>query len=145
MQKFKGFSLVELMVVIAIIAILASVAIPMYNNYLLRNHRSEAIAELLSASNAADSFEIRNGVFPSGSDITTFWRANTTENGFYSLSYCGGGDPACPGVDYIITADALGAQFADEYCRMMAIEVNGAVVNEIQTNNGNTVRCLAQR
>ncbi|MDE5031989.1 prepilin-type N-terminal cleavage/methylation domain-containing protein, partial [Francisella tularensis] len=38
----KGFYLVELIVVIAIIAILASIGIHMYNNYILRNHRTEA-------------------------------------------------------------------------------------------------------
>lgn len=55
----KGFSLVELMVVITIIAILVSIGVPIYNSYLLRNHRSEATSELLSAANAADNYEIR--------------------------------------------------------------------------------------
>ncbi|QLE79145.1 prepilin-type N-terminal cleavage/methylation domain-containing protein [Francisella sp. Scap27] len=130
MQNKKGFSLVELMVVIAIIAILASVGIPMYNNYTLKSHRSEAQAELLSAANAADSFEIRNGEFPSGSDITSFWRSATTQNGFYTLAYCGGGDPSCPDVEYTITATAIGSQTSDTPCTNIELEVNGAVTNK---------------
>lgn len=86
----KGFSLVKLMVIIAIIAILVSIGVPIYNSYLLRNHRSEAISELLSTANAADNYEIRYGSFPLWSNINSFDRANT-QNNYYSLTYCSGG------------------------------------------------------
>jgi type IV pilus assembly protein PilE len=42
----KGFTLVELMIVVAIIGILASVAMPAYNGYVLRSKLTEAITEL---------------------------------------------------------------------------------------------------
>ncbi|MFV9925232.1 MAG: type IV pilin protein [Francisella endosymbiont of Hyalomma scupense] len=124
----KGFSLVELMVVIAIIAILVSIGVPIYNSYLLRNHRSEAISELLSAANAADNYEIRYGSFPLGSNINSFYRANT-QNNYYSLTYCSG-EQQCPNVSYVITATAQGAQTADTPCTHIEIEVNGDIVNK---------------
>lgn len=46
MQKNKGFTLIELMVVVAIIGILASVAIPAYGDYVTRSKISEAVAGL---------------------------------------------------------------------------------------------------
>ncbi|WP_442902165.1 type IV pilin protein [Francisella sp. 19S2-10] len=122
----KGFSLVELMVVIAIIAILASIGIPTYNNYVLRSHRSEATSELLSASNAADNFEIRNGSFPSGSDISSFYKTNS-QSGLYKLAYNGAGS------SYTITATAQGAQAADTPCTDIQLQVNGAIVDKTPT------------
>ncbi|MFV9979035.1 MAG: type IV pilin protein [Francisella endosymbiont of Hyalomma asiaticum] len=125
----KGFSLVELMVVIAIIAILVSIGVPIYNSYLLRNHRSEATSELLSAANAADNYEIRYGSFPLGSNINSFYCVNT-QNNYYSLTYCSG-EQQCPNVSYVITATAQGAQIADTpSCTHIEIEVNGDIVNK---------------
>ncbi|MEY8702856.1 type IV pilin protein [Francisella philomiragia] len=127
-DKKNGFSLVELMVVIAIIAILASVGLPMYNNYIIKNHRSEATSELLSAASAADNFEIRFGSFPSGSNINNFYHENTANN-YYLLSYCSG-EPECPDVSYVITATAQNSQTADTPCRNIELEVDGGIVNK---------------
>ncbi|MED7787914.1 type IV pilin protein [Francisella sp. 19X1-34] len=121
----KGFSLVELMVVIAIIAILASIGIPMYNNYTLRSHRSEATSELLSASNAADSYEIRNGSFPSGSNINSFYHENS-QSGLYRLAYAS----INSGSGYTITATAQGAQTADTPCTNIELQVSGAIIDK---------------
>ena len=45
----RGFTLLELMVVVAVIAILASIAYPSYQNFVMQSRRSDAIEGLLSA------------------------------------------------------------------------------------------------
>lgn len=46
MKTQKGFTLVELMIVVAIVGILASIAVPAYSNYVLRGKLTEAMTEL---------------------------------------------------------------------------------------------------
>ena len=50
MLRVKGFTLVELMITVAIVAILAAIAIPSYNQYVLRANRAEAQGELMQLS-----------------------------------------------------------------------------------------------
>ena len=66
MRQVKGFTLIELMIVVAIIGILAAIAIPAYQDYIARSQASESIQLLAGAKAPMAEFFGDKGRWPAG-------------------------------------------------------------------------------
>ena len=64
----KGFTLIELMIVVAIIAILAAIAIPAYQDYLIRSQVSEGASLAAGAKTALAEYKANTGNWPADND-----------------------------------------------------------------------------
>lgn len=65
----KGFSLIELLVVVGIIGVLMAIALPSYNQYLIKANQSAAKAFLLEVASREEQFLIGNGIYGSLTDL----------------------------------------------------------------------------
>ena len=99
----KGFTLIELMIVVAIIGILAAVAIPAYNDYTQRAQVSEAFSIVGGMQTAITAFAQENGAYPTATEITAGIGAPVT--GKYST--------AATGTNGVITVTMGAASGAD--------------------------------
>lgn len=69
-KRSKGFTLIELMITVAIVGILAAVAIPAYQNYTIRAQVSEGLTLSEGVKASVEEYYANNGVFPNSlSDI----------------------------------------------------------------------------
>jgi type IV pilus assembly protein PilA len=94
-QVAKGFTLIELMIVVAIIAILAAIALPAYQDYTIRAQVSEGAVLADGAKISVAEFYVSRGIFPA-SNLSAGLAGSGSIQGNYvtSLNAAGGG----PGV-----------------------------------------------
>ena len=128
MQKVRGFTLVEALVVLAIVAILASIAVPSYTESVNRARRSDAKAFLMQLASDQESFYAQNFSYANSIlaanqldyDDLLSPESNYTAALTVQPAGCEAGVEACRTYSFTLTP-----AFVDNRCTTLTLEGNG--------------------
>lgn len=161
-MKSKGFTLLEMMIVVAIVALLASIAVPGFTQYLRKSKRADAMVSLKSVQQAQAKLrgncrwygETLVGAIPSGKVACQNTAAATYVNipGAIAGGTVGGASAtilsenslyttyiepdSATGNAYTAIAEAQGSQASDAECYKFVLYVNTPDVNDRKDPNG---------
>jgi len=140
-KRMQGVTLIELMTVVIIVGILASIAVPSYRRYLLRSQRTDATTALLRIQSGEEKYLVQWGVYTTKLKEKLADKglglSDTSEQGLYSLTV----EPT--GTGYIATATAISTkgQKDDKTCQTFTIDQAGVRGAKDASSTDKTTEC----
>ncbi|MCH4293322.1 type IV pilin protein [Shewanella sp. 3B26] len=117
MSGNKGFTLIEVMVVVVIVGIISAIAYPSYIDFLIKGGRSDAHTALMKVANLQEQYYLDHRTYTD--DLADLGLSTTTENNQYDLETTGGGS-------FTATATPKGSQATrDTECPTITISDSG--------------------
>lgn len=132
-SKGKGFTLIELVIVMAIVAILAAVALPSYDRYVQRTRRADGREALMRVAAAQERFYTNRNQYTT--DLADLSLGAASENDFYTIAsaFVGGSNQT-----YVLTASPKAPQDKDS-CKELTINNTG--FKDAPSDNGSNGKC----
>ena len=123
LQANRGFTLIEVMIVVAILGILAAIALPSYREHVLRGNRAEGQSMLTTAAARQERYRAQNNVYAANVNELYGQASFSSETAKYNLTVAAG-DADDRG--YLLTATPT---FSDDDCKHFSL--NGAGVKKV--------------
>lgn len=115
-RKQYGFSLIEILATIIIIAMLVALLTPAYNSYILKSNRSDAIRSLQNAQILQEKYRVNNTNYGTLAQIGLSTSASNSIGGLYTITI-----PTNTTSSYTLSAAAVGTQTSDTTCTNFTI------------------------
>lgn len=123
MKKFAGFTLVELMITVAVVGILAVTAYPTYQNFLLKGNRAAAQSHLMDIAQRQQQY-LMDARSYAGSVGTLNMTTPTDVSNFYTIAIVTA--TGTPPTFTVTATPVAGSKQAADTCGAMSIDNNGA-------------------
>lgn len=107
----SGFSLIELMIVVAIIGVLAAIALPAYESQVTESRRGDAQKELLRLQLQQESYRLDNSSYGTAANVTV----PTSSYHVFTITNV-------TATTYTLTATAKGSQTSDTGCTAITVD-----------------------
>lgn len=117
----KGFTLIELMITVAVVAILAAIAYPSYTEYVMRARRTEGQNLLNDAAARQERWRAQNGTYADEVAKLKLPNEAKSQNSYYQLELSKADNDG----GYTLTAKRIGAQKSDTKCGELTLDATG--------------------
>ena len=137
-RKSRGFTLIEVMIVVAILAIIAAVALPSYRSYVIKANRSAAQSFMLEVASRQERYLLDARTY--AADMATLGMSVPTNvSGNYTITTVG---VAASPPTYTVTATPIGKQATDDTeCGELTIDQAN---NKTESGSGTVASCWKQ-
>jgi type IV pilus assembly protein PilE len=146
-----GFTLIELMIVVAIVAVLAMLAFPAFVDHVRKSRRADAITELNKVAQAQERWRANNPNY-NNADVssaatglrlvggTTVATSYNLSSGYYTIAI----GTTLSSTTYTATATAAGAQSTDAKCATLTLTMTGGNVTYGSTGTATANQCWSR-
>ena len=113
MKSRRGFTLIELMITLVVVAILVAVSYPAYQKQVMKTHRADAKQALMACAQMLERFNTQSGSYAAGADANVVAACTgTSKGGYYTLPATN--VPTTAGAStFTAVATPLGSQASD--------------------------------
>ena len=142
--RVAGFTLIELMIAVVVVAILFAIAVPAYQTEIRKSRRTDAKTAVLDLATREQRYFSVNNIFTSSPQDLGYGAAGATfpmtvGSGYYSVNVTAPAGASPP--TFTVTATATGSQTADTACQSFTIDNTGLQQAFDSSNNPNTTTC----
>ena len=140
-RRLRGFTLIELMIVVAIIAIIAAVALPSYLSSIRKSRRADAINLMSQVAQAQERWRANNSMYATDFGTTVLNVRSTAASSVTTLTepYYTITVPTNNATEYTVRAAARASQTSDTKCAVMELRMSAGMLSYLANTSVGTL------